>query len=470
MDKIKFGSEGWQAIIAKDFTIKNIVKIAYAISLWLTRKYKEPAAVIGYDCRFAGEMFMEAIAKILSSRGIRVYIPEHFVSTPMVSLGVLKLKAQCGIIITAGDKSPEYNGFKLKGENGGPMLEKDIKDMENLISDDYDIDLELLNWNYLLEHGMINYIDLENIYIKEIRDNFDIEKIAGSNLKIAFDAMYGSGQNVIIKLFPGVKLFHCEQNPTFRGIPPEPLHKNLHELAEYLWKNKKTDCGLAVNGDACRIALYNKQGHYIDGHNILLLLIHYLAGYQNKKGKVVVNFSCTSKVEKLCKKYKLDVERVKVGFKDITNILLNEEILVEGGDSGGITVGSHIPVRDAIWVGLMIWQLMIESGKSLKQLMDEVYKITGKFVVERADLKINKNIRDKVLEKCKSGMFTSFGKYKVDKTENLDGYKFFFSENEWLLIRPSGTEPLLRTYAEAETEETAMDILSAGHGAIMTVQ
>lgn len=470
MDKIKFGSEGWQAIIAKDFTIANIVKISYAISLWLTRKYREPAAVIGYDCRFAGEMFMEAIAKILSSRGIRVYIPEHFVSAPMVSLGVVKLKAQCGIFITAGDKPPEYNGIRLKGENGGPMLEKDIKDVENLISDDYDIDLELLNWNYLLEHGMINYIDLENIYVKEIRDNFDLNKITGSDLKFALDAMYGTGQNVVRKLLPGVKLFHCELNPTFKGVPPDPLHKNLHELSEYMWKNKKSDCGLAINGDACRIALYTKKGNFIDGHNILLLLIHYLAGYQKKKGKVVVNFSCTSKIEKMCQKYKLDVERVKVGYKDISNIMVDEEVLVEGSDNGGITVGTHVPVRDAIWIGLIIWQLLIDSGKSLKQLMDEVYKITGNFIVERADLKITKNIRDKILEKCKSGVFTSFGKYKVIRTENLDGYKFFFSDNEWLLIRSSGTEPVLRTYAEAETQETALDILSAGHGAIMMVQ
>ncbi len=470
MDKIKFGSEGWQAIIAKDFTITNIVKIAYATALWLTRKYTEPSAVLGYDCRFAGEMFMEAIAKILSSRGIRVYIPEHFVSTPMVSLGVLKLKAQCGIIITASDKPPEYNGFVLKGESGGPMLEKDLKDVENLISDDYDIDLELLNWNYLLEHGMINYVDLENIYIKEIRDNFDIDKIAGSELKFAFDAMYGSGQNIMKKLLPGIKLFHCELNPTFKGIPPVPLHINLHELAEYIWKNKKTDCGLAVNGDACRIALYNKEGVFIDGHNILLLIIHYLAGYQKKKGKVVVNFSSTGKVEKLCKKYDLKVTRVKVGFKDITSIMMTEEILIEGADTGGITVGSHIPERDGIWTGLIIWQMMIETGKSLQQLMDEIHKITGKFVVEQSDIQINRNIRDKVLGKCKSGAFASFGKYKVINTENLDGYKFFFSEKEWLLIRSSVTEPLLRTYAEAETREVAMDILSAAHDIIMKIQ
>ncbi len=466
MEKIKFGTDGWQAVIAKDFTITNIIKIAYATSQWLTRKYKDPSAVIGYDCRFAGEMFMEAVAKILASRGVRVYIPEHFVSTPMVSLGVMKLKAQCGIIITASHNPPEYNGFKLKGEYGGPMLEKDMKDVENLITDDYDIDLELLNWNYLLEQGMINYIDLENIYIKQVRDNFDIERISNTKLKFAFDAMYGSGQNVIKKLLQGVKLFHCELNPTFKGIPPDPLHKNLHELAEYIWKSKKIDCAMAVDGDADRLALYDKQGNYVDANHIILLLIHYLAGYKKLKGKVIAGFSCTNRIEKLCDKYKLNVERVKVGFNDIAQIMLTDEVLLGGEESGEIAIGSHIPEKDGIWAGLLMWQWMIETGMSLKQLINEVYAIIGNFAFEKTDLSINKNDRNKIMEKCQAGYFTSFGKYEVIKTEKLDGYKFFFSDDEWLMIRSSGTEPVLRIYAEAATQEVATDIISAGCGTI----
>jgi phosphomannomutase len=466
MEKIKFGTDGWQAVIAKDFTITNIIKIAYAASQWLTRKYKDPSAVVGYDCRFAGEMFMEAVAKIFASRGVRVYIPEHFVSTPMVSLGVTKLKAQCGIIITASHNPPEYNGFKLKGEYGGPMLEKDMKDIENLITADYDIDLELLNWNYLLEQGMINYIDLENIYIKQIRDNFDVDRLSVTKFKFAFDAMYGSGQNVFRKLLQGVKLFHCELNPTFMGIPPDPLHKNLHELAEYIWKSKKIDCAIAVDGDADRLALYDKQGNYVDANHIILLLIHYLAGYRNLKGKVIAGFSCTNRIEKMCGKYKLDVKRVKVGFNDIAHLMLTDEVLICGEESGEIAVGSHIPEKDGIWAGLLIWQWMMETGRSLKQLINEVYDITGNFAFEKMDLSINKNDRNKILEKCQSGYFTSFGTYEVIKTEKLDGHKFFISDEEWLMIRSSGTEPVLRIYAEAKTREAAADIISAACGTL----
>lgn len=459
MDKIKFGTDGWRAIIAKDFTIFNVTKVAYATAQWLTKKYKNPTAVIGYDCRFGGEMFMEAVAKILASKGIRVYIPEHFVSTPMVSLGVVKLKAMCGIIITASHNSAEFNGYKLRGENGGSLPEKVLRDIEYMISDSYEIDIDLLNWNYMLEQGLIQYIDLETIYIKQIKDNFDIDIMAKSAPRLVFDAMYGSGQNVIRKLFPDSNLFHCEVNPTFMGIPPEPIHKNLHELSEFIWNSKDVDCGLATDGDGDRLALYDHEGNMIDSHHVILLLIHYLAGYQKHTGNVVVSCSVTSKTEKLCKHYGLGIERVKIGFSEITSRMVSENVLLGGEESGGIAIGTHIPERDGIWTGLMIWQWMIETHKNLQELIEEVYAITEPFACERQDIELNKNIRNKVIGKCSDGSFTSFGKYEVEKVENIDGYKFHFSENQWLMIRLSGTEPLLRLYGEAENTETVRSIL-----------
>lgn len=459
MDKIKFGTDGWRAIIAKDFTLLNVTKVAYATAQWLTKKYKNPSAVIGYDCRFGGEMFMEAVAKILASKGIRVYIPEHFVSTPMVSLGVVKLKAKLGIIITASHNSAEYNGYKLRGENGGSLPEKVLRDIEYMINDSYEIDIDLLNWNYMLEQGLIQYIDLETIYIKQIKDNFDIDKMTVSARRLAFDAMYGSGQNVIKKLFPDSKLFHCEVNPTFMGIPPEPIHKNLHELSEFIWNGKEIDCGIATDGDGDRLALYDHGGNLIDSHHVILLLIHYLAGYRKQTGTVVVSCSTTSKIEKLCTHYGLGVERVKIGFSEITSHMVSGNVLLGGEESGGIAIGTHIPERDGIWAGLMIWQWMIATQKNLNELIAEVYAITEPFACERLDIETNKNIRTKVIGKCSDGSFNSFGEYEVKKVENIDGYKFYFSENQWLMIRLSGTEPLLRLYAEAENADTVRSIL-----------
>ena len=461
MDRIVFGTDGWRGIIAKDFTLANVAKVAYALSRWLTGKYPEPSAVIGYDCRFGGEMFMEAFAKILASKNIRVYISENFVTTPMVSLAILKLKASCGVMVTASHNAAEFNGIKLKSEKGGPMLEKDIKDVENLISSDYEFDLEMLNWNYLLEQGLIQYINLESIYLKNISDHFDIDRLRKSGLKFGFDAMYGSAQNIFNKLMPEVKLFNCERNPSFMGIPPEPQAKNLHKLEEYIWKKKDLDAALAVDGDGDRLAFFDEKGNYLDSHHVLLLLIYGLAKYKQLEGKIVVSFSATSRIETLAAHFKLPVVRVPIGFKSITEVMLEEDILLGGEESGGMTVGSYMPERDGIWIGMTIWDLMAESGKKLSELVGEVYAITGPFAFERLDLDLNKNIRSKLLEKCKQNAFQKFGEFTVEQVETLDGYKYRLGDGEWALIRASGTEPIIRIYAEAGTKEKVIAIINA---------
>lgn len=467
MDKIKFGTDGWRAIIAKDFTIQNLIRISLATALWLIRKYRNPSVLIGYDCRFGGEMFMEATAKILASKGIRVFVAERFVTTPMVSLGIVKLKAQCGVIITASHNSAEYNGYKLRGEHGGPMFDKDLKDLENLISNDAEIDLELLNWNYLVEQGLINYIDLDSIYLKDIRESFNLEELGSSGLRFAFDAMYGSSQRIITRLVPGIITMHCEVNPSFKGIRPEPLHKNLHELTEIVLKKKDIDCSLAVDGDGDRIAMLDKEAGFYDANHLLLLLIHYLAGYQKLSGKVVVSFSTTAKIEQICRHYNLEVIRTRVGFKDASKVMTEEQVLIAGEESGGISFGSSIPERDAIRAGLMIWCWLAKSGKSLKELYHEVTGITGNFFYERANLELNRLSRNKVMEKCANGEFNRFGRFVVSRFEAFDGYKFFFGENEWLMIRSSGTEPVMRLYAEADTEAVAQEIIFSGMKAVM---
>ncbi len=467
MDKIKFGTDGWRAIIAKDYTIENVAKLTLAAALWLTRKFKNPVAVVGYDCRFGGEMFMEATAKILASKGIRVFVSEKFVTTPMVSLGIVKLKANCGIIITASHNSSEYNGYKLRGEHGGPMFDKDLKDVENLISNEVEIDLELLNWNYLIEQGLINYIDLESIYLKEIRDTIDIQKIIDSGLKFAFDAMFGSSQNFMRKLMPEIQALHCEVNPSFLGVRPEPARKNLHELIELVWNKKDIDCSFAVDGDGDRIAVIDKEAGYYDANHLLLMMIHYLAGYKQLTGKVVVSFSTTGKIEKLCRHYGLEMVRTHIGFTDASKIMTEEEVLVAGEESGGISAGGALPERDGIRAGLLIWQWLAESGKSFSQLYSEVISITGPFAFERANIELNRNARNKILEKCSNGTFSHFGRFVVERFEVFDGFKFFFSDNEWLMIRSSGTEPIIRLYAEAETEEIAQEIIFSGMKAVM---
>lgn len=469
MDKIKFGTDGWRALIAEDFTVENVARVSRASAVWLINNYKEQdhRVVVGYDCRFGGRMFAETVARVFAHAGVKVFLAPDFVSTPMVSFGIIKLNAQLGVVITASHNPPEYNGFKLKASYGGPLLEQAVKNIEDLIPPQNDIHLDSLVFNDYVAKGVIVYADLEKFYLDHIRQSFDLESIEKSGFRFAFDAMYGSGQKVVSQILPYVEQLHCEKDVMFGGIPPEPLLKNLQEFSSFIKKDKTIDCGLAVDGDADRIALFDKFGNYIDSHHTILLLIHYLHHYKKLTGIVVTGFSSTVKVEKLCLYYGLEVKRVRIGFKDICKVMLEEEVLVGGEESGGIAVSSHIPERDGIWMGLLIWQFMTETGKNLHELIDEIYSITGRFAFERSDLKIQNELKCRIIDHCREEKFSSFGNYQVQRVETLDGFKYYFSESEWLMIRPSGTEPLLRTYAEAETAEKAKDILRACYETIM---
>lgn len=461
MDRIKFGTDGWRGVIAQQFTVTNVARVTHASAIWLLNKFTDPEVVVGYDTRFQGKLFAETVAKVLASKGIRVKLSDGFVSTPMLSLAVREWKASLGIMITASHNNYTYNGYKLKGSYGGPLLADELKNIEDLISSENSMDLELLKLDQLHEQGMIEYADLETLYTSYIANYFDLEGIREAGIRMGFEAMYGSAQNVIGKLLPDAQLFHCIPDPTFGYIPPEPLEKNLQETIGYMKSNDELDLTIAVDGDGDRIALLNKGGRYIDSHTIILILIHYLAHYRKMKGKIVTGFSSTVKVEKLAGHYGLDVIRVPIGFKDICRVMLNEDVLVGGEESGGITVSGYLPERDGIWMGLTILQFMADTGASLDQILEEIHEITGKFCCLRRDLPIPKEKRNRIMDLCYKGEMESFGRFKVTRVEALDGIKFFLSEDEWLMIRASGTEPLLRTYAEAATPEIAGEILDA---------
>jgi phosphomannomutase len=460
MTNIKFGTDGWRAIIAKDFTVDNVARVAEATAIWLKKNAKTPSVVLGHDCRFAGELFAETVAKVLTHHGIHVFLAKNFVSTPMISLGTLRKKASLGIIITASHNPPSYNGYKLKGSFGGPLSPEKVQEIEDIIPAKSSLNTEKISMTDLVKQKLVEFVDLETMYCDHVKDNFDLDAIRQSGLNFAYDAMYGAGQNVIKRLFPEVETLHCDYNPSFMGQAPEPIHKNLMEFSKYI-KSAKGDiaCGLATDGDADRIGLYDSDGNFIDSHHLILLLIKYLVEQKGMTGKVVTAFSVTPRVKLMCDHFKLEHQTVKIGFKYIAGIMTTEDVLLGGEESGGIAVKGHIPERDGIWMGLIIWEYMSKSGKTLKQLIKEVYAITGSFAFERNDLHLKEELKNKIVENCKKGNIKSFGRYPVKRMEDIDGWKYFFNDEEWLMIRASGTEPVLRTYAESSSKENALAIL-----------
>ena len=405
--KIKFGTDGWRAIIADDYTVENVARVTVATAEWLKQNFDQPSVVIGHDCRFSGALFTETAVKVFINAGIPVKMAIGFVSTPMVSLGAVKLGCSIGVVITASHNPPSYNGFKLKSHHGGPLSPEKVQEVEDIIPEVSNIDLASIS----MDSGLIEVIDLETMYVDHAKANFDLDAIEKSGLVLAYDAMYGSGQNALKRLLPNTHFLHCENNPSFMGQAPEPIAKNLQELESFIKERGDIDCALATDGDADRIGLYNGSGEFIDSHHIILLLIHYLKHYKGMTGKVATAFSTTP--------------RVKV----------------------------------MIWMGLIIWEFMAKSGKTLDDLIREVYEIVGPFKFERSDLHITEELKQKIVANCKADHYKSFGEYQVKEVGTIDGFKYFFDENRWVMIRPSGTEPVLRTYAEAPTMEEVRKIL-----------
>lgn len=465
MYTIKFGTDGWREIIADNYTVENVQRVAHASALWLKGASGNQSCTVGYDCRFGGKLFAENTARVLASHGVKVYLSKGFCSTPMISLANTKLNAFAGIIITASHNPPAYNGFKIKAHYGGPVIPAEIEKVEKLIN--YTELPELETLDAYLHKGMVEYADFEEIYMQHINSNFDVASLKAYASQFAYDAMFGAGQNIIRRLLPGAALLHCEYNPGFNGTAPEPILKNLTAFSEMIANNGQIACGLATDGDADRIGFFDSKGRFVDSHHLILLLMQYLKNEKGLSGKVVKSFSVSSKIDKLAKIMGLETITTKIGFKYICEYMITDDVLIGAEESGGIAVKGHIPERDGIWMGLLVLEYMAKTGKSIEQLIEDTYALVGPFAVERYDLHLEESRKQAIIQACKSGQYKAFGKYRVEKVEDMDGFKFHLGNEEWVMIRPSGTEPVLRVYAESSDSASAYSILDACKDSIL---
>ncbi len=456
MGDIKFGTDGWRAIIADDYTVENVIRVSEATALFMKARNMHKA-VIGYDCRFGGVLFAETAARVLGSHQLEVVMGDHVATTPMVSLGVRKLKADIGIVITASHNPPSYNGFKLKSSFGGPSIPADIAAVESHIPEKAMNDIMTLDT--MMDSGLLTYTNMEDMYYEHVMACFDIPSIRMSDFNIGYDAMYGAGYLIFPRILPTAKLLHCDYNPSFYGQAPEPIERNLQPFSEMIKADPKMAIGIANDGDADRIGMFDGEGNFVDSHHILLLLLYYLHKHKGLSGKVVITFSVTDKMVQLAKKFGLEVEVTKIGFKYIAEIMTTEDVLVGGEESGGLAVKGHIPERDGVWIGLMILEFMAKTGKTLQELVQLVYDEVGTFAFDRYDLHITQELKEQVIENCKANKYNSFGSLKITKTESLDGFKYYLDNDTWIMIRPSGTEPVLRVYCEAPNREIAKSTL-----------
>lgn len=456
MNEIKFGTDGWRAIIADDYTVDNVTRVAEATAIFMKERSMKKV-VIGHDCRFGGKMFAEVTARVMGTHDIEVVMGDHVASTPMISLGVRKLNADLGIVITASHNPPSYNGFKLKSSYGGPSIPADIAAVESHIPEKPMRDLVSLE--SMKDKGLLSYSNLEDMYYDHVMASFDINAIRKSGFGIGYDAMYGAGYLIFPRILPEAVCLHCDYNPSFYGQAPEPIERNLKPFSDMIKNDPRMQIGIANDGDADRIGMFDDAGEFVDSHHILLLLLYYLYKHKGMTGKVVTTFSVTDKMVQLAKKFGLEVEVTKIGFKYIAEIMTKEDVLVGGEESGGLAVKGHIPERDGVWIGLMILEFMAKTGMSLKQLIQLVYDEVGTFAFDRDDLHITEQQKKDVLDKCNKDAYKHFGELEITRTEKLDGFKYYLSNDTWIMIRPSGTEPVLRVYCEAADRKIARTTL-----------
>ena len=458
MDKIKFGTDGWRAIIADTYTVANVRRVAKATAEWVKASDRDNSIVLGYDCRFGGYLFAETVIKVMASEQVKVYFDKNFVSTPMISLAATKLNTGAGVILTASHNPPSYNGYKLKSNYGGPTVPSEIQVVEDLIPST--VYAEDFKFEDLEAQGLLEYVDFEQMYFDHVVAHFDMDAIRNSQYTLAYDAMYGAGQRILPRLLPNAATLHCEYNPSFHGQAPEPIHKNLQEFSKLIKNDDSLSIGLANDGDADRIGLYNSSGEFIDAHHILLLLIHILFKYKKMTGKVVIAFSVSPKIKKMCAAYGLECQVTPIGFKHIAEIMIKDDVLVGGEESGGIAVKGHIPERDGIWDGLVILEHMAKTNTTIEELIQEVYDVVGAFSYNRNDLRLAEEKKQEIIANCKANVYKTFGSFNIEEVETIDGFKYHLGNDRNVMIRPSGTEPVLRVYAEAETAEMVEQILT----------
>jgi phosphomannomutase len=461
--QIKFGTDGWRALIGREFTVENVIRVGKGIATYLKNSQPEKSnfkIVIGYDTRFGGKLFSESLAISLIEEGIHVLLDKHFITTPMISLAALKLSCDLGIIFTASHNPPSYQGLKIKGSYGGPAFDSMVEEIVSMIPGEVALpDNEV--FDQLTNSPLIESIDLEALYLAEINMRFALSELMQDQEKYVFDAMNGSIQNFIQGVFPKMPVIRVDPDPTFKGVSPEPIERNLLPLREALQKGNYS-MGLAVDGDADRIGLMDGNGRVIDAHHIMLILIWYLVKYKGLKGKVVTGFSSTQKVKSLCSAFGLSLEIVKIGFKHSAKVMLKEDVLLAGEEAGGIATKGHIPERDGLWNILLIMEMLHDTGKSIDQILEEIEKEIGAFDYHRLDLTLTREQIDAISWELSANPPSHFGSKEVILHENLDGNKFYFNENEWLMFRASGTEPLLRIYAESTDKEKALALIELG--------
>lgn len=459
---IKFGTDGWRALIARDFTFDNVRACAQGVAQYLrAHRIKEKGVLIGYDTRFASEDFAAASAEVIAANNIKCYVCPQVAPTPVISFGVPQLGAAAGIIITASHNGHLWNGFKIKSPDGSSAPTETIEEVETYIHD-LKKSPPAIAFQEGTTKGSIEYYNPKPLYIKAISKLVDLPALRNAGLKLAVDSMYGAGSGYFKELLRGggnrIKEIKGERNPLFPGIQPEPIARNLKELCR-LVPASGADAGLATDGDADRIGIIDEKGVFLTQLQVYSLLVYYLLEVRGERGPVVKTVTSSSMLPILGEIYNVPVLETPVGFKYVAPVMQREGAIIGGEESGGYAFKGHVPERDGILAGLYFLDLLVKTGKKPSELVKDLYRKVGPHHYERLDLGFEAKKRSEIMNRMEKSQIKTLAGEKVKTWDKVDGFRFFTESGAWVLVRFSGTEPVIRVYAEASSRRKVKRLL-----------
>ena len=455
---IRFGTDGWRAITGWDFTADNVRACAQGVATYLHKAgLAQRGLVIGYDTRFASEDFAAEVAQVTTANGIPTFLCNAAAPTPVISYNIIHRNAGGAVVITASHNPAKWNGFKYKPDYAGSASTEVVVALEKEINQALGEDIPSLSHVEARGRGLLEEIEAATPYLNHITKLVDITAIKNSGLNIGIDAMYGAGAGYLSRLLEGgtarVTELHSERNPLFPGMQqPEPVAHNLTGLSEWVVSNKG-DIGIALDADADRVGLVDEHGRFITTLQTFALLALYLLDVRNERGPLVKSITTTQMIYRLGDLFDVPVHETAVGFKYLGSVMRSENALVAGEESGGYAFRGHIPERDGILSGLFLLDMVVKTGKRPSQLLDYLFSKVGPHHFDRLDVPFAPEDRGGTEARVASQRPGSLGGKKVLRRDEIDGTRFSLDEGAWVLVRFSGTEPLLRIYAEAESVE-----------------
>ncbi len=476
---IHFGTDGWRAVISDTFTFHNSRMVTQAIAdavasdNWLNgsapAEAPEPRKmVVGFDTRFLSDRYATEAARVLAANGFTVYLTQADVPTPALSYSVYNLKAIGGIMITASHNAPRYNGVKLKSANGGSALPEQCRRVEVYLNDNESQGRgpNLMDYEHARQAGLIQRFNPIVAYNDHLRKLINFDVIADNPQRVVVDSMYGSGRGVIKGILQGtgceVTEIRGEMNPGFGGVHPEPIAHYLGALSSAV-STGLGSFGIATDGDADRIGAMDERGRFVDPHKIMALALRYLVEKRGMSGAVVRTISTTRMIDRLAKRYGLKMYETPVGFNHIADYMLKEDVLIGGEESGGISFKGHIPEGDGVLLGLLIIEMVAAYGVPLADLVQNLLDEVGPADYERRDLRLRHPVaKDAMVRRLTQDAPAQIGGEGISEIITMDGVKYIMADDSWLLIRPSGTEPVLRVYAEGRSPQMVKALLAYG--------